>query len=223
MSYPDMPGFSWSTAQVGGLLPDGWAEQLVAVAEKESVFRVLTASSVTSREQSPTTEIPSFTVDGNVLRQHAPWLTAMYHTTFRDFASRFAGEQVATSGNDLYGAVLNMQRGPMRYECHVDSNPVQGLLYVTTHLPGDGGELIVARDSDAHSVEAVEADYDVIYPVSGHLHLFDARRWPHYVRPLRETSAVRVVVAMNFYTAESPESARPNDLNAHLFGLTDDA
>ncbi|WP_249997994.1 2OG-Fe(II) oxygenase [Actinoplanes sp. M2I2] len=218
MSYSGLPGFSWSTTQIGALLPAGWRQQLVDIAQKEAVFKILTASSVTSREESPDTETPSYTVDGEVLSRLAPWLTELYRTTFRDLAAHFAGEPVKTAEELRYGAVLNLQRGPMPYECHVDSNPVQGLLYVTTHLPGEGGELCVARNADAHSVQAVEEDCEVIHPVAGHLHFFDARRWPHYVRPLREQSAVRVVVAMNFYTAASPESARPADLDEHLFG-----
>jgi hypothetical protein len=222
-TYANLPGFTWVTSQVGGLLPPDWREQLVETAMKDSKFKVLTASSVTSREEHPDVEIPSYTVDGRALREAAPWLTDLYHSTFRDLAAQFCGQLVDTARNELYGAVLNMQRGPMTYECHVDSNPVQGLLYVTTHAPGDGGELVVGRQSDAHSTAAVEADCEVIYPVAGHLHFFDGRRWPHYVRPLREASAVRVVVAMNFYTEDSPESARPADLDEHLFGAMETA
>ena len=33
-----------------------------------------------------------------------------------------------------YGIVLNVQRGTtMRFECHVDSNPLTGLLFYTDH------------------------------------------------------------------------------------------
>jgi hypothetical protein len=213
-------GFSWSTYVVDSLLPQGWRDELMAVAEHDAVFHMLEASSVTSREASPFEKIPSLTVDGRVLRDRAPWLFELYQGPFRDLAATTAGTAVACAREDLYGAVLNVQRGAgMRYECHVDSNPLQGLLYVTTHAPGEGGELVVARDPGAHSVADVDAACDLIYPVAGHLVFFDARQHPHYVRALADESAVRVVVAMNFYTEDSPESARPADLDGHLFGV----
>ena len=39
--------------------------------------------------------------------------------------------------DDRYGVVLNVQRGTeMRFECHVDSNPLTGLLFCTDHPDG---------------------------------------------------------------------------------------
>ena len=54
------------------------------------------------------------------------------------------------AADDRYGVVLNVQRGTkMRFECHVDSNPLTGLLFCTDHAgrrrarlrarPGRGG------------------------------------------------------------------------------------
>ncbi|WP_353895552.1 2OG-Fe(II) oxygenase [Glycomyces tritici] len=106
----------------------------------------------------------------------------------------------------------------MRYEAHVDSNPLQGLLYVTDHPPGAGGELVVAQCYDASGITQIEENSAQIYPKAGYLVLFDARKHAHYVRSLRSSDAVRVVAAMNFYTPDSPESSRPTDLTKHLFG-----
>jgi 2OG-Fe(II) oxygenase superfamily len=108
----------------------------------------------------------------------------------------------------------------MRYECHVDSNPIEGLLYVTDHPKSSGGELAVATKVNAASVADVEADCSVIYPTYGNLVFFDARRFAHYVRPLVSDDARRVVVAMNYYTPSCPESNRPKSLSAHLAGAT---
>ncbi|WP_408665539.1 2OG-Fe(II) oxygenase [Jatrophihabitans sp.] len=105
----------------------------------------------------------------------------------------------------------------MVYECHVDSNPVQGMLYTATLSERDGGALVVGLDPSAQSIEEVDANCQELYPKANKLLLFDARRNPHYVRPMTEGHA-RVAVAMNFYTDESPESARPADLSRHLFG-----
>ena len=87
--------------------------------------------------------------------------------------------------DDRYGVVLNVQRGTaMRFECHVDSNPMTGLLFCTDHVAGTGGELIFGNDPAAADVDAVERDCIVIRPHAGHLIFFDGRRHPHYARPL---------------------------------------
>ncbi len=122
-----------------------------------------------------------------------------------------------TAADDRYGVVLNVQRGTaMRFECHVDSNPLTGLLFCTDH--STGGELVFAHDDTAADIGAVERDCSVVRPHAGHLIFFDARRHPHYARPLAADSDMRVVAVMNFYTESSPESTRPRELNRHLYG-----
>ena len=106
----------------------------------------------------------------------------------------------------------------MRFECHVDSNPLTGLLFGTDHPAGAGGELVFAHDPAAADVDAVERDCSVIRPHAGHLIFFDGRHHPHYARPLISESDMRIVAVMNFYTESCPESTRPPELNRHLFG-----
>jgi hypothetical protein len=67
-------------------------------------------------------------------------------------------------------------------------------------------------------VAEVDQSCSVLRSQSGHLIFFDARRHPHYVRPLSSISDVRIVANMNFYTSSSPESMRPRGLNRHLYG-----
>lgn len=187
-----------------------------------AVRKTLKPISVTSREASKDIQVPVMTVSGTEVREKLPWLHALYHGLFRELAQLGNHELVFAAKNDLYGAVLNVQRGAqMRYECHVDSNPIEALLYVTDHPKGDGGELAVANNPEASCIEEVEVDASVVYPVSGNLILFDARRFPHYVRPLSDPSAIRVVVAMNYYTPSCSENMRPADLDRHLFGFSD--
>jgi hypothetical protein len=113
--------------------------------------------------------------------------------------------------------VLNVQRGTrMRFECHVDSNPLTGLLFCTGHQAG--GELVVGHDTAAQCLADVERDCSVIRPQPGHLIFFDARRYPHYARPLTGEFETRIVAVMNFYTESCPESSRPRELNRHLYG-----
>jgi 2OG-Fe(II) oxygenase superfamily len=204
---------------VDEILPRGWQDSLLNLAMSASVARTLIPTSVTSREETPDVRIAVLTVGGRTVIREAAWLYHLYRNQFRDLASRAVGEYVTCADDPRYGVVLNVQRGSrMRYECHVDSNPLEGLLYVTTHEPGSGGELVVSRNPSAHSVNEIEVDSDVVYPLAGRLVFFDARDRPHYVRPLNDPCGVRVVVAMNFYTEDSTESDRPADLNRHLFG-----
>ncbi len=211
--------FSWRTFDVEDLLPRSWREELLELAQQQATHRTLRPRSVTSREGDRDLALPVITVGGRVLREHVPWLASLYEGFFREFAATCSSEPVRTAVDDRYGINLNVQRGrTMRYECHVDSNPVEGLLYVTDHPRSEGGELVVANHPGATSVEEVDRDCSVLHPVAGRLVFFDARQFAHYVRPLRDDGAVRAVVAMNFYTPSSPESSRPADLNDHLFG-----
>jgi hypothetical protein len=113
---------------------------------------------------------------------------------------------------------MNVQEGTDRYECHVDTNPVEALLYVTDHPRGTGGELVVSNNTEAQSVEDVDKDCSVLYPVAGQLVFFDGRFFPHYVRAL-QSPALRVAVGMNYYTDDCPEETRPQDLNDYLYGV----
>ncbi|MGW5744580.1 2OG-Fe(II) oxygenase [Amycolatopsis sp. NPDC003861] len=159
------------------------------------------------------------TVGGESLRQLTPWLFALYEGEFLSLAGRVTSEPVSVATRDKIAVNLNIQHGKsMRYEAHVDSNPVEGLLYVTDHPIGSGGELVVAQRADAVGVAEIDEISAVIHPVAGHLIFFDARQHAHYVRSLTRAEDSRIVVAMNFYTPSCPESARPADLDEHLFG-----
>lgn len=209
--------FSWHCFDVSTRLPDGWVDQIVGVAEKRAKSKTLTPTSVTSREGSEVLQLPALTVGGVAVREELPWLDERYRSLFLELAQALNDEKVSPATDPRYALNLNVQRGPaMRYECHVDSNPVEALLYVTSHPPGTGGELVVANQGDMPTVADVDKDATCIYPLSGHLIFFDARRHSHYVRPLKDANAVRIVVAMNYYTSSSPESARPADLDKHL-------
>ncbi len=151
------------------------------------------------------------------VRQYLPWLYRFYRGYFLELASETCAERVVPALDDRYGVVLNVQDGTaMRFECHVDSNPLTGLLFCTEHLAG--GELVFAHDPAASDVDAVDRDCSVLRPHAGHLIFFDGRRHPHYARPLLREPQLRVVAVMNFYTDSCPESTRPPELNHHLFG-----
>ncbi len=181
-------------------------------------FRDFPCTPILSREASQVASISRGRVGADQVRKGLPWLYRSYRGYFLQLAQEAYAETVAPARDDRYGVVLNVQRGTgMRFECHVDSNPLTGLLFCTDHQPGCG-ELVFAHSQHAASVAEVDKDCSVIRPHAGHLIFFDGRQYPHYARPLTDEADVRIVAVMNFYTESCPESTRPAVLNRHRFG-----
>jgi hypothetical protein len=209
--------FCWTTFDVSRQLPEDWHANIGAVAG-EADFHEFPRTPVLSREAADVTHIARGRVRADKVQQRLPWLYKLYRSEFLELAAQTRAELVEPALDDRYGIVLNVQRGEtMRFECHVDSNPLTGLLFLTDH-PAGGGELVVGHDPAAVGVEAVEQDCSVIRPHAGQLIFFDGKTYPHYARALVSGSDVRVVAVMNFYTESCPESSRPPELNRHLFG-----
>lgn len=210
------PRFRWTTFDVTGSLPPKWRREIKAAA-KGADFRKFPRTPVLSREAPEVSHIPRGRVHADQVRKRLPWLYEAYRSEFLEFAGEVAQEPVLPARDERYGIVLNVQRGTaMRFECHVDSNPLTGLLFCTNHLAG--GELVVAHDETAAGIGAVERASSVIRPHAGHLIFFDARKHPHYARALTVAWGLRIVAVMNFYTDSCPESTRPPELNRHLYG-----
>lgn len=210
--------FRWTTFDLTGSLSGDWQQEIAASAA-DADFREFPRTPILSREGQDVQRIYRGRVHAAAVRRNLPWLYRLYQGRFLDLAQEVSGEPVTAARDDRYGIVLNVQRGTgMRFECHIDSNPLTGLLFCTDHLAGAGGELVFAHDPDATEIGAIERDCSVIRPRAGHLIIFDGRRHPHYARPLTSASDVRIVAVMNFYTESCPESTRPRDLNLHLFG-----
>lgn len=200
-------------------LPDGWDLEILEYVKKNANdIKIVPTDSITSRESEDVKSIPTLIVDGNQIREHFPYLFDLYETTILNYAIKSFNTEVFISSTDLYALNFNVQKGTkMRYECHIDSNPIQGVLYVTTHKKGEGGELVVSEDSEAIGIKEIDKNCKIIYPKSGFLYLFPGEHFPHYVRPLTNANGIRIVMAMNFYTKKNPEINRPKDLNNHLF------
>ena len=211
-------GFRWTTFDLTSSLSRDWQQEIAATAAGAD-FQEFPCTPILSREAQDVQRIYRGRVHAADVRRNLPWLYRLYREHFLELAREACAEPVVAARDDRYGIVLNVQRGTeMRFECHIDSNPLTGLLFCTDHLAGSGGELVFAHDPDAADIEAVERDCSVIRPHAGHLIFFDGRRHPHYARPLVSASDVRIVAVMNFYTESCPESTRPRDLNLHLFG-----
>jgi hypothetical protein len=213
---PVLPTFHWTTFDLNNWLPSSW-QQDVAAAAKDAEVRAFPRTPVISRESQDVQQVARGRVHADKVRHHLPWLFKAYKHELLDLAKKVGGEHVRAAEDDRYGVVLNVQRGSsMRFECHVDSNPLTGLLFCTDHR--DGGELVIANDPEAEGISEVERDCSVIRPHAGHLIFFGAQQYPHYARVLTADSETRVVAVMNFYTDSSPESTRPRELNRHLYG-----
>lgn len=210
--------FRWTSFALNDwLLPPTWQEDVFAAAESADT-RDFPRTPFLSRESPDVQRIPRGRVHADQVRDHLPWLYSAYRNEILELAGEVTAERVSPAQDHRYGIVLNVQRGTrMRFECHVDSNPLTGLLFCTDHHAG-GGELVFAHDEAADGIAAVDRSCTVIRPHAGQLIFFDARRHPHYARPLSGESETRIVAVMNFYTESCPESSRPRGLNRHLYG-----
>lgn len=211
------PGFNWTTFDLTSQLPEDWDRDIIETAADADV-REFPRTPILSREAADVPYILRGRVHADRVQDVLPWLYHLYRTDFLELARlAWAKEPVIPARDDRYGIVLNVQRGTtMRFECHVDSNPLTGLLFCTDHLAG--GELVFAHGKDATDVGAVERACSVIQPRAGQLIFFDGRDYAHYARPLMSGSDMRVVAVMNYYTESCPESTRPRELNRHRFG-----
>jgi hypothetical protein len=211
--------FRWTTFELNGwLLPQGWQQDVAAAAETADI-RDFPRTPVLSRESPDVQQIARGRVHADQVRDHLPWLYKAYRNEILELANEVSAEHVSAAHDDRYGIVLNVQRGTkMRFECHVDSNPLTGLLFCTNHA--SGGELVVANDTTAQGLAEIDRSCSVIRPHAGQLIFFNAQQHPHYARLLTGESETRIVAIMNFYTESSPESSRPRELNRHLYGDT---
>jgi len=211
--------FIWYEFDVSELLPKNWQFTIIEFAKNNGVSRSLIPTSVTSREGQNSDPINVMTVGGKKIKVGLPWLFKLYEMEFKSIGQTIVDEQISTANDERYAININIQKGTtMRYECHVDSNPLEGLLYITDHPKGAGGELVVSNRTTANGVKEILEDCKIIYPKAGHLVFFDARENPHFVTSLNYPDDIRVVVAMNYYMPSWSEEMRPKDLNKHLFG-----
>jgi hypothetical protein len=213
-----LPTFQWTTFDVTGMLPPNWRQDVLNVAANAE-FREFPRTPIISREAAEVQSVRRGRVHADQVARELPWLRRLYRSDFRELAERAIGDAVAAAGDERYGAVLNVQRGTeMRFECHVDSNPLTGLLFCTDHDLAAGGELVFSHNREAGSQADIDRYCSVIRSQAGHLIFFDGRHNPHYVRPLAWPADARVVAVMNYYVSSFPESTRPSELNRHLYG-----
>jgi hypothetical protein len=211
--------FHWTTFDLNDwLLPQGWQKDVFAAAEAADI-RDFPRTPVISRESPDVQRIARGRVHADQVHDRLPWLYKAYRNEILELANEVTTEHVSGAHDDRYGIVLNVQHGSrMRFECHVDSNPLTGLLFCTDHAAG--GELVISHETTAQGVVEIDENCSVIRPHAGQLIFFDARQYPHYARKLLDETETRIVAVMNFYTDACPESTRPPELNKHLYGTS---
>jgi hypothetical protein len=158
--------FRWTAFDVTSLLPLDYSDD-IKIAAADAAFRDFPRTPVLSREAQDVRYITRGRLHADKVQQRLPWLYKLYRNDFLELANQAWGKPIEAAFDDRYGIVLNAQQGnTMRFECHVDSNPVTGLLFFTDH-PAGGGELVVGHDPDAVGVEALENNGSVIRPQAG--------------------------------------------------------
>ncbi len=188
-------------------LPHDWEEQVFSVSDEYSKLIYLDGKSSTSREPEDTEGVNYKIVLGGIIRQEIKWLYDLYSLHFLELASGVNQGQTLASSDIDSSININIISGiGARYEWHVDTNPLTGLFFVTTHSHEDGGQLLF---------RGVSGD-KVVLPKAGTLLLFDARKIPHTVLPLKK-DINRLSIPMNYYTPEwTIEKVRPADLDLYI-------
>jgi len=207
----DLPLFSFD---VNRSLPPDWRDSVsscLAVAGRHTRFD---GHSNTSRERCfPRARQASATVvDGAGIRSSMPWLLDLYEGLFLGLANSLGlGGFEAANGQRSAVNVNRLDVGE-RYEWHVDSNPLTGVLLLSTHVGSGGGALVFRPDPFEGTAQSWEVR---VTPSQGTLLLFDARRSAHTVEPV-VSGPPRISAPMNFYVSGA-EQQRPDDLDAYLY------
>lgn len=169
---------------------------------------VLEGTQPTSTLERPETPLEYYIADGNVIAQHLPSIMALYRDVIPDFIRGYIGLEMVPSRFQRSSITLNLLRGQgSRYERHVDSNSITGLLFASSLGPEDGGALRLFYPR----TEPLD-----VYPTRGTFLLYDARWVPHEVLPLhREVN--RLSMPMNYFLPTDVEE-RPEHLDDYIFG-----
>ncbi len=188
------------------LLPQNWVDQIDNISRSVARDATLKGGTSTSLESADTI-IRYRLVDGDDIVIHLPWLVDLYRGQFLQIAQQISGVQLETDHSTTSAVNINvLPPGEGGYEWHVDSNPVTGLLFLSSHLHHQGG-MLELRSADDHLLS--------IEPLAGTLAVFDARLCPHRVSAPK--SRLRISAPMNYFVAGEVRN-RPEELDSILYG-----
>lgn len=187
------------------LLPLHWAQQIEHLVAEHGILTHLDGKSPTSREPADSAGADVVVVMGDVIAKQLGWLFDLYRGPLLELCREVAGPGIQISSDERSAMNINALKGRgSHYEWHVDTNPLTGILYVTSHSAIDGGELVF-RTNDGMTRVA---------PRAGMFIAFDARELTHTVLPLN-SDAVRISVPMNYY--DQAGTVRPAGLDQYLY------
>jgi len=175
--------------------PSDWVEQVLEISSDHGTDVFLDGLHPTSRETADFSGSTLTVTNGSDIAANLPWLFEAYQSRFLNLARDLSGYDLEASKDQSSAVNINHITGRgNKYERHVDSNPLTGLLFVNSVPIGEGGEL---------TFDFFDGPFDV-QPVSGKLLFFDAREVPHYVKELK-SEGDRVSVPMNYYFSGTTE------------------
>lgn len=190
-----------------GLLPPDWIEDTLRLADQSALPVHLDGSTPTSLEPDGAKGTDYEVVPGDVIRNRLGWLYELYAGELLHLAAEAIGMELTVSESVRYGVNINRLTGSgARYEWHVDSNPVTGILFVTTLSPDEGGELVLSLAGEEVRIS----------PVAGQFFVFSAGDVPHSVAPLKRDT-IRVSIPMSYFRQGEAQIADPA-LEEYLFG-----
>ena len=176
-----------------GLLPDGWERAIHAVLEAPERMPILPGPG--GEDLAWCFDI----VEGHVLEERLPWLSALYQGACRDFAAGAAGFPLFTASRRSTGMTLNILSGvDAMTDWHTDMTSVTGVLFVTPPEADGGGDLLF-RDADGQQARLV--------PRPGLFVCFPGEI-EHHVAPLR-SDGQRLSVALLYYASEVGQVRAP--------------
>ncbi len=179
---PDWQPFHTLDLAAAGLLPDGWADQVAALADAPERIAII--------------DTPGWSfaiVEGDVLRARLPWFWQLYHGVLRDFASASCGQPVFASNRLSSATTLNILRGGgATNDWHCDANIVTGVFYAV--VPEGAGTLSF-RDADGRTAS--------LTPSPGLFTCFPGAV-EHRVDPLPE-GGERLAIAMVYHASPTDQ------------------
>jgi hypothetical protein len=195
---PTLPGVSWTPYHsldllALGLLPDGWDGAMRGLLDAPERVRIL---------PGPGGDDLSWgfdVVEGHVLAERLPWLSALYDGACRDLAVVASGVPLFPADRQSAGMTLNILTGTdAMTDWHTDMTTITGVLFVTPAEADGGGDLLF-RDATGRQAR--------VAPRPG-LFVCFAGDIEHHVTPLR-SDGQRLSVALLYHASETGQPRLP--------------
>lgn len=190
-----------------GILSPQDLTHIMKTAQKFCKRVTLDSPTPDSTLESPDDSLTYSIASGELISKKLPEVYRLYEETLPELVRSHVGLSIVPSKYPRTAVTLNLLSEGERYELHVDSNSVTGLLYINTLLENEGGALRLYYPG--------RKPLD-IQPVAGDFLLYDARWVPHEVLSVRAKIG-RLSLPMNYFL-ETDIELRPDLLDNYLFG-----